>query len=278
MSRSLRFRSAGLLPVGNLQPVLPGRRRSGLMGGPLQIVYGNDRKNIFRGSSISQAPVVFVGGDKGDVYKITPGLLSVVADLASAPEPGDDDKPDTLDLTAIDRASALVGYLRIGADVLMTDVVSGMATLLHDPFGVASAGNAIERVKVQYRDPVTGVVDASRSQYISMADWLGGGPGTVGGILDLGPLLKDAAPQGAVVDGVIQGYDVYNAMLAKFKDYGTNLPGVLEQILPDAYDPAAPLLAGLIASLPLTGQLGLPSDAAVQKAWADATKNLDLIG
>lgn len=278
MSRSRsQFRSA-LLPVGDFEAVLPGRRRgSPLQGGPLQIVYGNDRENVFQGTSLSREPVVFVGGDKGDTYRIAPGQLSIVADLAEAPEPGDDDKPDTLDLTAIDRSAGLWGYVGIGNDILMTDVVSGMATLLHDPFGKESAGNAIERVKVQYRDPVTGVVDPARSQYISMADWLSSGVGTLGGILNLGPLLQAAAPD-AIVNDVIVNYDAYNAVLQGFRALGPNLQPVLEGILPDLYDPAAPLLARLVTSLPITSELGLPTDQSVQDAWKAASKNLDLIG
>lgn len=275
---SSRRRGSALSPVGDFEAVLPGRRRrSPLQGGPLQIVYGNDRENVFQGTSESRSPVVFVGGDRGDTYRVAPGQLSIVADLAEAPEPGDDDKPDTLDLTAIDRSVALWGYVEIGNDILMTDVVSGMATLLRDPFGVESAGNAIERVKAQYRDPVTGVVDASRSQFISMADWLSGGPGTLGGILNLGPLLQAAAPA-AIVDGVIVNYDAYNAVLGGFRALGPNLQAALEGVLPDAYDPVAPLLARVVASLPITSELGLPTDQSVQDAWAAAARNLDLIG
>lgn len=275
---SSRRRGSALLPVGDFEAVLPGRRRrSPLQGGPLQIVYGNDRENEFQGTSESRSPVVFVGGDKGDTYRVAPGQLSIVADLAEAPEPGDDDKPDTLDLTAIDRSVALWGYVEIGNDILMTDVVSGMATLLHDPFGVESAGNAIERVKVQYRDPLTGLVDASKSQFISMTDWLSGGAGTLGGVLNLGPLLQPAAP-GAVVDGIVVNYDAYNAVLSNFRALGPNLQAALEGILPDVYDPAAPFLAQLVTSLPTTSELGLPTDQSVQDAWAAAARNLDLIG
>ena len=278
MSKSSLRGGSAILPVGNFEAVLPGvRRRSVLMGGPMQIVYGNDRKNIFQGTSQSRSPVVFVGGDKGDTYRVAPGQISIVADLAEAPEPGDDDKPDTLDLTSINRSAALWGYIGIGNDILMTDVVSGMATLLRDPFGEENAGNAIERVKAQYRDPVTGVVDPSRSQFISMADWLFGGSGTLGGMLNLGPLFESAA-QGAIVNGVVANYDAYNAILSGFRALGPNLQTALEGILPDAYDPAAPLLAQLVASLPITSELGLPTDQSVQNAWTFAAKNLELIG
>lgn len=278
MSKSSLRRGSAILPVGNLEAVLPGvRRQSVLQGGPMQIVYGNERENIFQGTSKSRSPVVFVGGDKGDTYRVAPGQISIVADLAEAAEPGDDDKPDTLDLTPINRSSALWGYIGIGNDILMTDVVSGMATLLRDPFGKENAGNAIERVKAQYRDPVTGVVDPSRSQFISMADWLSGGSGTLGGMLNLGPLLQSAAP-GAIVNGVVVNYDAYNAVLTGFRALGGNLQAALEGILPITYDPAAPLLARLVASLPITSELGLPNDQSVQNAWTIAARNLDLIG
>ena len=110
-----------------------------------------------------------------------------------------------------------------------------------------------------------------------MADWLSGGSGTLGGMLNLGPLLQSAAP-GAIVNGVVANYDAYNAVLSGFRALGSNLQTALEGILPAAYDPAAPLLAQLVASLPITSEIGMPNDQSVQNAWIFAARNLDLIG
>jgi hypothetical protein len=286
MSKSFSGYEFDLKPVGNLEPVLPGKERRSkrgemLSGGPLQIVYGNDRENTFSGSSSDREPVVFVGGDKGDTYKITPGLISIVADLAEEPESGDDDKPDTLDLTAIDRQNGLWGYIRVGVDYLMTDIVSGMVTLLHDPFGMQSAGNAIEQVRVQYRDPESQIVDPLRSEVMSLSDWINGGPGTLMPMVDFGQFLQAAPiPPGLINGGVVANYDAYNGIMFGFRQLGE--PGLtlaLQQLLDGTdYVGAAPLLANVIQSLPLTPEIGLPTDGDVQTAWFWAAHNVEALG
>lgn len=272
--RALASKSPDLLPVGAFKAISYGSRRTkGLKGKPLEIVYGNRKPNEFLGQSASRSPVAFVGGGSADTYKIQPGLLAIVADLDRKPRPGRQNRPDVLDMTAIDRSAALWGKLRIGDDIILADVVSGMTTLLVDPFGVKNKGNVIENVKVQYRDPVTGLVDASRAQVVRLNTWL-----NAQGALDLGAALDNAGIPG-VEEGALINYDAYNSVLSSLRSIGpVAIQETLSALLPEALRPVVPLVVQSIQTLPLTSELGLSADADVLSGWMQARQNLAIIG
>jgi hypothetical protein len=153
-----------------------------------------------------------------------------------------------------------------------------MVTLLHDPFGEQGAGNAIEQVRVQYRDPVSGNVDSSKSEVMFLYDWINGGPGTLMPMVDFGRIL-DSNPllSGFISDGVVLNYNAYNAIVSGLQQ-SLDLVGDLEQLLPLPYVAAAPLLAKVIKSLPLTPEIGLATDEDVQTAWFWAAHNVEALG
>lgn len=253
------MRRPNLTTIGSFTTVVFKDKRRKLLGQGGQAVYGNSKKNNFFGSSEARKPVAFIGGANNDRYRLNAGQLAIVADLRG----GDKDE---LDISGIDRARGQWGKVAIGNDVILTDLISGMAVLLHDPKGIDSKANEIEFIRAQFRDPISGVVNPRRSQTVPLSIWL------------------DAATDFNTTLGIpaFNNYDEYNTALAQYRQVDAVGPGVLAgalaQQLPPQLAPLAGNLASLIKTLPNTGDLGLADHTAVLAAWQTATSNLNLLG
>ena len=253
--------------------LIPVKGRDGTANKALEFLIGNDKRNTLSGAAFSAGDIkVFglAGGEESDLYDILPGQQVIIADSAGG-------RYDTVDLTAIDRQNGLFGYIRIGNyDYLLADVVSGTVTLYHDPLGKLSKDNTIEWVKAQLRiDPDT--VDPTRTERIPFAKWVGlqSEKG-----LNLGPYFQAANPALFTAEGNLKDYDAYNALLGGLQQI-PNLSAVLQGVLTAAQNPnipvdsVAPLLAKLINDLPLTPELGFPTDKDVQIGWLELNAAVD---
>jgi len=246
---------ASLQSIGIFSSIV--RKGKTKSGAPGQIAYGNSGRNRFSGKSESRLPVAFAGGAGSDSYRLKPGQLSIVADLGGG-------KKDELDITGIDRKTALWGKIQIQNDYFLTDLISGMVVVLHDPYGIDNARNKIEFVKAQFRDPETGDVNADRSQRVELGAWLSAA-------VDFNATLNVPA---------YTNYEDYNQALAGYRQLNAigQLQPLLDNNVPAPFKPLVPFVTSVIESLPTTTELGLNNSAAVAAAWETAASNLSLIG
>ncbi|MEY2643993.1 MAG: hypothetical protein RLZZ611_642, partial [Cyanobacteriota bacterium] len=163
----------------------------------------------------------------------------------ASPELLDNSRSQIVDLSGINRATALFGYLAIGADsLILTELTTKTAIFVRN-------ASELTALRLQYRDPVSGAVDSARTQDLPFADLLATMKASG---LDFGSYLAQlaAAPGlglASLGDGV-GSLAEFDAVLPIIQAGLTANQLDLATLLPDSLDPAAPLLRALILSLP----------------------------